>query len=623
MHTTETYGFQTEVKQLLQLMIHALYSNKEIFVRELVSNASDALDKLRFLSVTDDSLVAEDSDLRIEIDFDKDAGTLTIRDNGVGMSKEEVVQNLGTIASSGTKRFMEAMESAQKKDANLIGQFGVGFYSAFMVASSVTVNTRRAGMASDEGITWQSTGEGDYTITPTNIERRGTEIILTLKDDSKEFSDGWKLRSILKKYSEHIAFPIMLPKPPAPAAEGDDSVVATQPEWEQVNDATALWQRPKSEVTEEEYEAFYKSVSSDWNKPLTHIHNKVEGNLEYTTLLYVPEQAPFDLWDRDRRYGVKLFVKRVFIMDDAEQLLPSWLRFVRGVVDSADLPLNVSREILQSNAVVDKIRAATIKRLLDHLAYMGKEDSDKYATFWGAFGQVLKEGVIDDHANREKIAGLLRFASTSHLEGQTVSLADYIARMPEGQKDIYFLTAETIMAAKGSPQLEVFRKKGWEVLLLTDRIDEWVVQHLTEFDGKSLKAINRTDLSEVMGDEKPEVSEAQEDVLKRLKEALAEQVSDVKASARLVDSPACLVLGNSDMAPHMAKIMAQLGQAVPESKPVLEVNIDHAIVNRLSGAEGDVFADWAMFLLDQARVADGTLPTDPAAFVARVNRLLA
>ncbi|MCH9742192.1 MAG: molecular chaperone HtpG [Proteobacteria bacterium] len=622
MHTTETYGFQTEVKQLLQLMIHALYSNKEIFLRELVSNASDALDKLRFLSVKDDSLVAEDSELRIEIDFDKEAGTLTIRDNGVGMSKEEVVQNLGTIASSGTNRFMEAMEGAQKKDANLIGQFGVGFYAAFMVASSVTVNTRRAGLAADEGVTWQSTGEGEYTITPTTLPRRGTEIILTLKEDSKEFSDAWKVRSILKKYSEHIAFPIMLPKQVTPVDEADESVVATTPEWEQVNDATALWQKSKSEISQEEYDAFYQSVSSDWNKPLTHIHSKVEGNLEYTTLLYVPEQAPFDLWDRDRRYGVKLFVKRVFIMDDAEQLLPSWLRFVRGVVDSADLPLNVSREILQSNAVVDKIRAATVKRIIDHLSAMGKDDAEKYAKFWSAFGQVLKEGVIDDYSNREKIAGLLRFASTTSDE-QTVSLADYIARMPEDQKDIYFITAETLTSAKGSPHLEAFRKKGWEVLLLTDRIDEWVVQHLTEFDGKSLKAVNRTDLSEIMGDEKPEVSEAQEGVLKRLKDALADQVSDVKASVRLVDSPACLVLGNQDMAPHMAKIMAQLGQAVPENKPVLEVNVDHAIVNRLSAAEGDLFTDWANFLLDQARVADGSLPKDPAAFVARVNRLLA
>ncbi len=622
MHTTETYGFQTEVKQLLQLMIHALYSNKEIFVRELVSNASDALDKLRFLSVQDDSLVAEDSNLRIEIDFNKEAGTLTIRDNGVGMSKEEVVQNLGTIASSGTKRFMEAMESAQKKDANLIGQFGVGFYSAFMVASEVTVRTRRAGLAADEGIVWHSTGEGDYTITPETIERRGTEIILTLKEDSKEFAEGWKLRSILKKYSEHIAFPIMLPKPAAPKDSEDESIVATEPEWEQVNDATALWQKPKSEVTQEEYEAFYQSVSSDWNKPLTHLHNKVEGNLEYTTLLYIPEQAPFDLWDRDRRYGVKLFVKRVFIMDDAEQLLPSWLRFVRGVVDSADLPLNVSREILQSNAVVDKIRSATIKRIIDHLNSMAKDDADKYAKFWSTFGQVLKEGVIDDYSNREKIAGLLRFASTTSDE-QKVSLADYIARMPEDQKDIYYITAETLTSAKGSPHLEAFRKKGWEVLLLTDRIDEWVVQHLTEFDGKKLKAVNRTDLADVIGDEKPEVSEAQEDVLKRLKEALAEQVSDVKASARLVDSPACLVLGSHDMAPHMAKIMAQFGQAVPENKPVLEVNLNHAIVNRVSSAEGNAFNDWALFLLDQAHVADGSLPKDPAGFVARVNRLLA
>jgi len=622
MHTTETYGFQTEVKQLLQLMIHALYSNKEIFVRELVSNASDALDKLRFLSVQDDSLVAEDSHLRIEIDFNKEAGTLTIRDNGVGMSKEEVVQNLGTIASSGTKRFMEAMESAQKKDANLIGQFGVGFYSAFMVASEVTVRTRRAGFSADEGIVWHSTGEGDYTIAPETIERRGTEIVLTLKEESKDFAEGWKLRSILKKYSEHIAFPIMLPKPVAPQDSEDESIVATEPAWEQVNDATALWQKSKADISSEEYDAFYQSVSSDWNKPLTHLHNKVEGNLEYTTLLYIPEQAPFDLWDRDRRYGVKLFVKRVFIMDDAEQLLPSWLRFVRGVVDSADLPLNVSREILQSNAVVDKIRSATIKRIIDHLNSMAKDDADKYTKFWSTFGQVLKEGVIDDYSNREKIAGLLRFASTTSDE-QSVSLADYMARMPEDQKDIYYITAETLTSAKGSPHLEAFRKKGWEVLLLTDRIDEWVVQHLTEFDGKSLKAVNRTDLSDVMGDEKPEVNEAQEYVLKRLKEALSEQVSEVKASARLVDSPACLVLGSHDMAPHMAKIMAQLGQAVPENKPVLEVNLDHAIVNRLSVAEGEAFSDWALFLLDQARVADGSLPNDPAGFVARVNRLLA
>lgn len=622
MHTTETYGFQTEVKQLLQLMIHALYSNKEIFLRELVSNASDALDKLRFLSVSDDSLVADDSNLRIEIAFDKEAGTLTIRDNGVGMSKEEVVQNLGTIASSGTKRFMEAMEAAQKKDANLIGQFGVGFYSAFMVASQVTVRTRRAGMPADDGVIWSSTGEGEYTITPATIERRGTEIILTLKEDSKEFAEGWKLRSILKKYSEHIAFPIMLPKVVVPKTDEDKTEVATEPEWEQVNDATALWQKPKSEVTQEEYDEFYKSVSHDWNKPLLTMHNKVEGNLEYTTLLFIPEKAPFDMWDRDRRYGVKLFVKRVFIMDDAEQLLPSWLRFVRGVVDSADLPLNVSREILQSNAVVDKIRAATIKRIIDQLNGLAKDDPAKYATFWAEFGQVLKEGLIDDYSNREKIAGLCRFASTTNDE-QVVSLTDYIARMPEDQKDIYYLTAETLTAAKGSPHLEAFRKKGWEVLLLTDRIDEWVVQHLTEFDGKALKAVNRTDLAEIMGDEKPVVSEAQEDALKRLKEALSDQVSDVKASVRLVDSPACLVLGNGDMAPHMAKIMAQLGQAVPENKPVLEVNLDHSILNRLTVAEGDRFNDWALFLLDQARVADGSLPKDPAAFVARVNRLLA
>lgn len=622
MKTTETYGFQTEVKQLLQLMIHALYSNKEIFVRELVSNASDALDKLRFLAVKDDSLVAEDSTLRIELEVDKDAGKLIIRDNGVGMSKEEVIQNLGTIANSGTKRFLEAMESAQQKDANLIGQFGVGFYSAFMVASEVTVRTRRAGSPADEGVEWTSTGEGEYSITPANIERRGTEIILTLKEESKEFADNWKMRSILKKYSEHIAFPIMLPKEATPSEEEDESVVATEAEWEQVNDATALWQKSKSDISEEEYEAFYKSVSHDWQKPLTHLHNKVEGNLEYTTLLYIPEQAPFDLWDRDRRYGVKLFVKRVFIMDDAEHLLPSWLRFVRGVVDSADLPLNVSREILQSNSVVDKIRGATVKRVIDHLAYMGKEEKDKYATFWSAFGQVIKEGVIDDHSNREKIAGLLRFSSTTADE-QTVSLADYVSRMPEDQKDIYFITAETLTAAKGSPHLEAFRKKGWEVILMTDRIDEWLIQHLTEFDGKSLKAVNRTDLSEVMGDEKPEVSEAQEGVLKRLKDALEGQVSDVKASARLVDSPACLVLTGSDMAPHMAKIMAQLGQAVPENHPVLEVNLDHAIVNRISNAGDDAFADWAMFLLDQAKVAEGSLPKDPAAFVARVNRLMA
>lgn len=615
MHTTETYGFQTEVKQLLQLMIHALYSNREIFVRELVSNASDALDKLRFLSVQDDSLMAGDADLRIELSFDKEAGTLTIRDNGVGMSKEEVVQNLGTIASSGTKRFMEAMEASQKKDANLIGQFGVGFYSAFMVASEVVVRTRRAGLAADEGIEWRSAGEGEYSITPVTLDKRGTEITLHLKEESKEFAEAWKLRSILKKYSEHIAFPIMLPKPDDEGKTGD--------EWEQVNAATALWQRPKSEVTQEEYEAFYQSVSSDWGKPLTHLHNKVEGNLEYTTLLYIPENAPFDLWDRDRRYGVKLYVKRVFIMDDAEHLLPSWLRFVRGVVDSADLPLNVSREILQSNAVVDKIRSATIKRVLDHLNALAKDEPEKYTTFWNTFGQVLKEGVVDDYANREKIAGLLRFASTTHADGQTVSLADYIARMPEGQADIYYLTAETLAAAKGSPHLEAFRKKGWEVLLLTDRIDEWVVQHLSEFDGKKLKAVNRTDLSEVMGEDKPEVSEAQEGVLKRLQEALAEQVSEVRASARLVESPACLVLGAQDMAPHMAKILAQLGQAVPENKPVLEVNVDHVIVKRLSGVEGDVFTDWALFLLEQARVADGSLPADPAAFVARVNRLLA
>lgn len=621
MSNTETFGFQTEVKQLLQLMIHALYSNQEIFLRELVSNASDALDKLRFLSVQDDSLVAEDSELRIEIEFDEAAGKLIIRDNGIGMSKDEAVQNLGTIANSGTKRFMEAMESAQQKDANLIGQFGVGFYAAFMVASEVEVRTRRAGLSAAEGIVWRSTGEGDYSITSENIERRGTEIVLTLKEDSKEFADAWRVRSILKKYSEHIAFPIMLPKPAA-TNEEDETVVATEVEWEQVNDATALWQKSKADISEAEYEQFYQTVSNDWNKPLTHLHNKVEGNLEYTTLLYIPEQAPFDLWDRDRRYGVKLFVKRVFIMDDAEQLLPSWLRFVRGVVDSADLPLNVSREILQSNAVVDKIRSATVKRIIDHLNGLAKNDAEKYAKFWDTFGQVIKEGVIDDYSNREKIAGLLRFASTISDE-QTVSLADYIARMPEEQKEIYYITAETLTAAKGSPHLEAFRKKGWEVLLLTDRIDDWVVQHLTEFDGKTLKAVNRTDLADIIGDEKPEVSENQEGILKRLQEVLAEQVSEVKASARLVDSPACIVLGSQDMAPHMAKIMEQLGQAVPDNKPVLEVNLSHALVSRLDSATEEAFADWAWFLLDQARVADGSLPKDPAAFVARVNRLLA
>ena len=620
----ETLGFQTEVKQLLHLMIHSLYSNKEIFLRELVSNASDAADKLRFEALAKPELLEGGDALKIRISYDKDARTVTIEDNGIGMSREDVVTHLGTIAKSGTADFLKNLSGDQRKDSHLIGQFGVGFYSAFIVADKVDVFTRRAGQPAAEGVHWSSKGEGEFDVETIEKPERGTRIVLHLKTGEEEFADGWRLRNIIKKYSDHIALPIELPK----EHHGEDA--PSEQEWETVNRASALWTRPRTEVKDEEYQEFYKHVSHDFENPLTWSHNKVEGKLEYTSLLYVPARAPFDLYQREAPRGLKLYVQRVFIMDQADEFLPLYLRFIKGVVDSNDLSLNVSREILQKDPVIDSMKSALTKRVLDMLEKLAKNEPEQYKQFWSAFGQVLKEGPAEDFANREKIAGLLRFASTQGDAGeQDVALADYIGRMKEGQDKIYYLTGESYNQVKSSPHLEVFRKKGIEVLLLTDRIDEWLMSYLTEFDGKSFVDVARGDLdlgkldSEEDKKAQEEIAKAKEDLVGRIKKALDNEVSEVRVSHRLTDSPAILAIGEQDLGLQMRRILEASGQKAPESKPIFEINPQHPLIEKLDMEQDeDRFVDLAHVLFDQAALAAGDSLKDPAAYVRRLNKLL-
>jgi len=621
----KTLSFQAEVKQILHLVTHSLYSNKEIFLRELVSNASDACDKLRFEALDKAALYEDAPNLEIRVWFDETAKTVTIRDNGIGMSAEEAVAHLGTIAKSGTREFMARLEGDQKKDANLIGQFGVGFYSGFIVADRITVESRRAGLAPADGVRWSSEGTGEFEVEAIARPERGTDVILHLRDGEEEFLNAWKLKSIIGKYSDHISLPVLMPK-----TKWDDEKkeqVATD-EWEPVNKAAALWTRSKSEITDAQYQEFYKQISYDSEPPLAYTHNRVEGRTEYTQLLYVPAKAPFDLWNRDKRGGVKLYVKRVFIMDDAEALMPVYLRFVKGVIDSADLPLNVSRELLQESRDVKAIREGGTKRVLGMLEEVAQSDEpgqkDKYAEFWRQFGAVLKEGVGEDHANQERLSKLLRFASTQADEG--VSFADYVARMKEGQDAIYYVTADTLAAAKNSPQLEIFRKKGIEVLLLVDRVDEWMLSHLYEFEGHALTSVAKggVDLGKLQDEAEKKAAEetatAFKPVLDRLKEALKERAKDVRTTTRLVDSPACIVVDEGDMSSHLARMLKQAGQSAPKSLPILEVNPAHALVKRLETDER--FDELAQILFDQALLAEGGQLEDPAAYVQRVNRLL-
>lgn len=634
--TKETLGFQTEAKQLLHLMIHSLYSNKEIFLRELISNASDACDKLRFEALSEDSLFEGDSELQIRIEFDKEANTLTISDNGIGMGREEIVNNLGTIAKSGTAQFLESLTGDQKKDSQLIGQFGVGFYSAFIVADKVEVHSRRAGAEAGDGVCWTSEGEADFTIEDVDKADRGTRIVLHLKEDCGEFAEGFRIRSIVKKYSDHISVPVVMLKetpPPMAAEEGEaeseEAAAETVPEFETVNSATALWTRSRSEVSDEEYQEFYKHISHDFQDALKWSHNKVEGKLEYTSLLYIPSKAPFDMWNRDTSKGLKLYVQRTFIMDEAEQFLPNYLRFVKGVIDSNDLSLNVSREILQQDPAVESMKSALTKRVLDTLGKMTK-DEEQYQTFWNEFGEVLKEGPAEDFANREKIAKLFRFASThSNEETQNQSLQQYVERMKEGQDKIYYIAAENYTTASNSPHLEVFRKKGIEVLLLTNRVDEWMVSHLGNFDGKTLQDIGKgeLDLGELDSDqdkqEKEQLSKDNEDLIKRVKDVLDEKVEEVRVTNRLTESPACLVVGEFDMGAQMRRILEQAGQDVPQSKPIFEINPGHPLVVRLdSESDEDRFADLVAVLFDQAHLAEGGQLEDPAAYVHKLNSLL-
>ncbi|MCG7562478.1 MULTISPECIES: molecular chaperone HtpG [Pseudoalteromonas] len=629
-NTKENHSFSANTKQLLQLMIHSLYSNKEIFLRELVSNASDAADKLRFLALQNGDLYEGDADLRVRISADKDAKTVTISDNGIGMTRDEVISSLGTIAKSGTAEFFKNLTGDEAKDSQLIGQFGVGFYSAFIVADEVTVRTRKAGEA--QAVEWQSKGEGEYTLADIEKAERGTEIILHLRDEELEFADDFRLRSIVTKYSDHISIPVEMFKAPVPESEGPDGEkIEAQPgEWEGINRATALWTRDKSEISEEEYKEFYKHVGHDWEEPLTWAHNKVEGKTEYTSLLYIPKKAPFDMWNRDRQTGLKLYVQRVFIMDDAEQFMPSYLRFVKGLLDSNDLPLNVSREILQDNKVTQAIRKGCTSRILKMLDRMGKNKAEDYQTFWNEFGQVIKEGPAEDAANKEAIAKLLRFSSTHTDESvQNVSLEQYIERMTEGQDKIYYVVADSFEAAKSSPHLEIFRKKGIEVLLLSDRVDEWMMSHLTEFAEKSFQSITRGDLD--LGDmEDEESKKAQEEsekqvegLVERIKEALGDKVKEVRFTHRLTDSPACVVVDDHDMSSQMQKLMESIGQSAPESKPIFELNPEHQLVKHLNVEQDeDKFAQWSEVLLDQALLAERGSLKDPAGFVARLNKLM-
>jgi molecular chaperone HtpG len=622
----ETLGFQTEVKQLLHLMIHSLYSNKEIFLRELISNASDAEDKLRFEALSNDALYENDGDLKIRLSFDEEAKTVTITDNGIGMSRDEVIAHLGTIAKSGTADFMKNLTGDSQKDSQLIGQFGVGFYSAFIVAKKVEVFTRKAGLDKSEGVLWSSEGEGEFEIASVEREARGTEIVLHLKDDEAEFANGWRLRSLVKKYSDHIAFPVIMKSEPAPAAEGEEQ---KEPEDEAVNEATALWTLSKSEVKDEEYKSFYKHISHDFQDPMTWSHNRVEGKLDYTSLLYIPAKAPFDLYNREVPRGLKLYVQRVFIMDEAEQFLPLYLRFVKGIVDTRDLSLNVSREILQSDKVVESMKSALTKRILDMLAKMAKNDAENYQKFWGEFGDVMKEGLGEDFSNKEKLAKLLRFASTHGDSTQNVSLDDYVSRMKESQEKIYYISAESHGAGTSSPHMEIFRKKGIEVLVLSDRIDGWMISHLNEFDGKHMQDITKgeLDLGDIDAEEdkkqQEEASKTYENLINQIKELLKDKVEDVRITNRLTDSPACLVAGAHDMDAQMKKIMEAAGQVVPETKPSFEINPEHPLVKQLNDEQNDDrFNDLTYVLFDQAALASGEQLKEPGAFVSRLNKLL-
>ncbi|BBO59439.1 molecular chaperone HtpG [Mycoavidus sp. B2-EB] len=622
--TQETLSFQAEVKQLLQLMIHSLYSNKEIFLRELISNASDAADKLRFEAIADASLYENDANLRIRIAYDATARTITIEDNGIGMSREEVIANLGTIARSGTKEFFAKLSGDAQKDAALIGQFGVGFYSGFIIADQITVESRRAGLPASEGVRWHSAGDGEFSVEAIERPARGTSITLHLRAGEDDFLSAWRLKSIIRKYSDHIALPILMLK-----EEWDQEKQETvrRDEDETINQASALWARAKSEIDESQYKTFYQHLAHDQQEPLSWTHNRVEGRNEYIQLLYVPSQAPFDLWDRNQRGGLKLYVKRVFIMEDAEQLLPAYLRFIRGVVDSNDLPLNVSREILQESRDVKAIRDGVTKRALSMLEELAEKETEKYAAFWQQFGQVLKEGMGEDQANRERLAALLRFASTAHdTAAQTVTLADYVARMKEGQTKIYYVTADSWQAARNSPHLEVFRNKGVEVLLLTDRVDEWMLSFLNEFEGKPLSSVARGDLdlgalSDAEKAEQAKASESLQPVLEKMKEVLQDKVKDVRATFRLTDSPACLIVDENEMSGYLQRILKSAGQKAPESKPILEINPEHALIKRLE-VEQAGFADWSHLLFDQALLAEGGVLNDPADYVKRANMLL-
>ena len=618
----ETLQFEAEAAQLLHLMIHSLYSNKEIFLRELISNASDACDKLRFEAISNDALLSADTDLKIQIEFDRDKHTVTVRDNGIGMSRQEVMDNIGTIAKSGTKEFLTQLTGDQSKDSNLIGQFGVGFYSAFIVADKVTLITRRAGLEKEQAVRWQSTGTGSYTLVECEQEKRGTEVILHLKKDEKEFANSWRLRSIISKYLDHIPLPIEM------HAENDEGKPTA--EWKTVNKASALWTRPKNEISEEEYKEFYKHVGHDFAEPLVWTHNRVEGKTEYISLLYIPKQAPFDLFELNPTHGVKLYVQRVFIMDDATKLLPRYLRFVRGVIDSNDLPLNISREILQSNKIIDNIRLGSVKKILGLLENLAKNESVKYQEFWYVFGKVLKEGPSEDFAEKDRIANLLRFASTHHADdAQTVSLEDYIARMKPEQEKIYYITADNYAAAKNSPHLEIFREKGIEVLLLFDRVDEWLMSHLTEYQEKSFASVAKGELdlgemgSEEDKKEQQKIEEEAKDLIQRIKKALDDKVENVRVSHRLTTSPACIVLSEQDMALYMQHLMKQAGHAMPSTKPVLEINPSHAFVKRMESEQvEDRFEDWAKILFDQAILAEGGQLDDPATFVNRLNQMI-
>jgi molecular chaperone HtpG len=625
----QTMGFQAEVKQLLQLMIHSLYSNKEIVLRELISNASDAADKLRFEAISNDSLYENDSELRIRIAFDKQARTVTISDNGIGMRREEVINNIGTIAKSGTKEFFQNLTGDQAKDANLIGQFGVGFYSSFIIADKVTLITRRAG--EKEAIKWESGGEGDFTIETTEKAGRGTEVILHLREAEDEFLNDWKLKTIVRKYSDHITLPIVMKKSEWKDGEnGEGGQMVATDEDETINTASALWARSKSDISEQEYNEFYKHVSHDHENPLAYTHSRVEGKQEYISLLYVPSRAPFDLYDRERRQGIKLYVKRVFIMEEAEKLMPQYLRFVRGVIDSADLPLNVSREILQDSRDVEAIKNGSVKKVLSLLEDIAENKAEEYSKFWNEFGRVLKEGPGEDFANKDKIAGLLRFASThADNDTQNVSLKDYIARFKPEQEVIYYITADTFAAAKNSPHLEIFRKKGIEVLLLSDKVDEWLLGSLTEFEGKKLQSIAKGDLDlgkledEADKEAQKRVEENAKGLVERLKTALGDAVKEVKVTHRLTDSPACLVAGEHDLSGNLARILKAAGQQAPESKPILEVNPAHRLVEKLQAETDDAkFADYAHVLFDQALLAEGGQLEDPASFVKRINSLI-